>query len=537
MRPKAHCELHQVQERLAMRLKDVVCFALLLAAPACATDAPNAPAAPPSVSLGSAPPDPPLGAPDGGFVKPVVSADGAVAVCGNGITESGEACDQGPQNDDKAPKQCRTNCTNGQCGDGVLDLNEECDNGELNSDAVPGACRKRCKLSFCGDGVQDSNETCDDGDQDDKDECSNTCKPAGCGDGVKAGQEECDEGPADTATCRKCRKPRCGDGVTDSAPAEECDDGNTINNDGCTAACKRGCTDTGERACKQKPGTCADGTDGVKLLTFAPETCEAATGACVTGAAVQQTCSHPAPVCRQETQSCTIYTSTCNMAESKCGTSMLEKKCELSTKPKCVKRGNDTLFITTTPVFNADGSCTGRESAEPCGAKETRCVDGARFLYEPTCDDILGTGCGIPSRQLDVRCESRESVCQGNDASGLTWLRYAPTCASGQLCGAPTEQRTPCSRDWTLTCQSVGSYPVVQIPACNPQAGCAMVTTPKPFAMVCVKGIPFVTPDKRCYAGEPCVRSSGVLGLAEPVCQTCQNGCTNNTDGSATCLQ
>jgi cysteine-rich repeat protein len=39
------------------------------------------------------------------------------------------------------------------CGDGVIQSGEECDDGEQNSDVTPDACRRRCLLPTCGDGV------------------------------------------------------------------------------------------------------------------------------------------------------------------------------------------------------------------------------------------------------------------------------------------------------------------------------------------------------------------------------------------------
>jgi cysteine-rich repeat protein len=64
-----------------------------------------------------------------------------------------------------------------------------------------------CQAPFCGDGILDSDEECDDGNTTDGDGCSAACTV----------------------------EPLCGDGNLD--PGEGCDDGNNINGDGCSAEC------------------------------------------------------------------------------------------------------------------------------------------------------------------------------------------------------------------------------------------------------------------------------------------------------------
>src|SRR5437868_4180088 len=48
----------------------------------------------------------------------------------------------------------------GVCGDGVVDPGEACDDGAGNSDTAPDACRIDCSLPRCGDGVRDTGERC-----------------------------------------------------------------------------------------------------------------------------------------------------------------------------------------------------------------------------------------------------------------------------------------------------------------------------------------------------------------------------------------
>ncbi len=48
------------------------------------------------------------------------------------------------------------------CGDGIKNQFEQCDEGPNNAD-VPGACRTFCLLPTCGDGIVDDGESCDEG--------------------------------------------------------------------------------------------------------------------------------------------------------------------------------------------------------------------------------------------------------------------------------------------------------------------------------------------------------------------------------------
>lgn len=59
-----------------------------------------------------------------------------------------------------------------------------------------------------------------------------------CGNGVKNATEQCDDGnTADNDLCgNDCKLPVCGDKSVEGA--EQCDDGNTVDGDGCSATCK-----------------------------------------------------------------------------------------------------------------------------------------------------------------------------------------------------------------------------------------------------------------------------------------------------------
>ena len=90
---------------------------------------------------------------------------------------------------------------------------------------------------MCGDGAHDGAEECDDGNMVDNDVCSNDCTLPVCGDGIVQVGEPCDDGnQIDNDKCSNdCTLPECGDGFEQEG--EPCDDGNLIDNDECTNKC------------------------------------------------------------------------------------------------------------------------------------------------------------------------------------------------------------------------------------------------------------------------------------------------------------
>ncbi len=160
-------------------------------------------------------------------------SSGGAAVCGDGVVEGEEACDDG---DLDASDACLPTCELAVCGDLVVQVGvEDCDDGNgIDSDK----CTNACHFSECGDGIKGPGEGCDDGNDEDKDDCSNACIAITCGDGVIQGEEECDEG-VETAECNdNCTESKCGDGVPNTAAGEACDaagESPTCNDD-CTAA-------------------------------------------------------------------------------------------------------------------------------------------------------------------------------------------------------------------------------------------------------------------------------------------------------------
>ncbi len=66
-----------------------------------------------------------------------------------------------------------------------------------------------------------------------------TTPPPNCGDGVLDEGEECDDGntTSEDGCSAACAIESCGDGVLQAGLGEECDDGNTASEDGCSVAC------------------------------------------------------------------------------------------------------------------------------------------------------------------------------------------------------------------------------------------------------------------------------------------------------------
>ena len=154
-------------------------------------------------------------------------------VCGDGVLDDGEQCDDG---NDVADDGCTPLCTLPACGDGVAQPGEQCDAGADNG---PGkACLGNCETNVCGDGDQGPGEGCDDGNLDDGDACTAACALATCGDGEVNQGEPCDDGNAiDTDACTAaCTLAACGDGHV-QAP-EACDAGKANSDAGaCTSTC------------------------------------------------------------------------------------------------------------------------------------------------------------------------------------------------------------------------------------------------------------------------------------------------------------
>jgi fibro-slime domain-containing protein len=262
-------------------------------------------------------PDAPIAPETGG--TSCVTIDGSVLcvsmICGNGILEGSEECEDGNTTPgDGCTDSCKLEAgwsclvpgmpCQAKCGDGLLAGGEKCDDGNtISLDGCSADCSQvepgwsclaagvRCQPD-CGDGLQKGGEECDDGNTAPGDGCTSDCKVESdwdcptpgspcistvvCGDGIMSGSEACDDhntigDDGCSADCTKVEpgwscpapgvrcQPKCGDGL--QLGGEECDDGNNDNDDGCSATCRvetgYACPDPGQ-PCHLT--VCPDGT-------------------------------------------------------------------------------------------------------------------------------------------------------------------------------------------------------------------------------------------------------------------------------------
>jgi cysteine-rich repeat protein len=115
------------------------------------------------------PPDSPAGANDN-------LCRNDCTVCGDGILDPGEECDDGNSIDTDG---CRNSCALPLCSDQIVDSAESCDPPGIPAGPSGNPCRANCTV--CGDALPDLAEECDDGNTVDTDACANDCAAAAAG--------------------------------------------------------------------------------------------------------------------------------------------------------------------------------------------------------------------------------------------------------------------------------------------------------------------------------------------------------------------
>lgn len=156
-------------------------------------------------------------------------------VCGNGVVEGDEECDEGAQNSNTAKDACRTDCAEAGCGDAVVDTDEQCDDGNtVDTDD----CKNNCTLPPPPGGQCTDCASCNEG----TNNCSrNKCLKLGpCRySGIIWGACEPDPDQCKNAAgqCTDCK--HCGAGLTNICDETECNNlGPCVFEDGIINSCK-----------------------------------------------------------------------------------------------------------------------------------------------------------------------------------------------------------------------------------------------------------------------------------------------------------
>jgi cysteine-rich repeat protein len=333
-----------------------------------------------------------------------------MAACGNGIVETGEECDDGNTMDgDCCSASCQFEPSGSSCEDGLFCNGAEvcdgagtclpgqpvdCDDGvgcTVDScDEAADACDNAPDDALCADGqFCNGMETCDP---------VSDCQPGvpvDCSDGVGCTDDSCDEAsdscvndpndancPDDGAFCNgmefcdpanDCSSmgdpcpagtvcdeggdacvdaPGCGDGVLD--PGEECDDGNTMDGDCCSATCQF----------EPSGSSCEDGQ-----FCNGEETCDGA-GTCLPGE----------PVDCDDGIDCSV--DSCNEVDDVCESVANDSLC-----------ADDGLFCTGQEVCDVFAGCV--STGDPCDRGEV-CDEAAGACIPVVVDDDRVTICHIP---------------------------------------------------------------------------------------------------------------------------------------------
>ncbi len=355
-------------------------------------------------------------------------------LCGNGITNPGEVCDDGNgTNNDGCDTSCRL--SNGQ----TCTMDDQCSSGVCDT-MGSGKCEP---ANTCGNGKLDiaNNEFCDDGNTTGGDGCEADCKlPDGS---TCTGDNQCHSGVCDP-TSNTCEPGNlCGNGKLEGS--EVCDDGNTTANDGCDADCKLsdGTTCTGDNQCHsgvcdptsntcEPANQCGNGKlEGSEVCddgnTASGDSCEAdcrlpngggctSDAECSSGLCVNGTCQ-PQNSCGNGNVE-VANGEACDDANSTPGDGC-ENDCKLTDGKECT---DDTQCHSGVCDEQGSGTC---EPADECG---NGAVEGTEGCDDGNLDN--GDGCsasckiedGFPCTD-DGMCQSGQcgdgtNVCGGKDTDG-----------------------------------------------------------------------------------------------------------------------
>jgi hypothetical protein len=280
----------------------------------------------------------------------------------------------------------------------------------------------------CSDGVDCTDDSCDDV----NDVCVNDPNDVKCTDDglfctgdafcdavmdCSATGDPCDDGSRCEEETDECvRVPGCGDGIVD--PGEECDDGNVLGGDCCSASCQFEPVDS----------PCPDG-----MYCNGEETCDGA-----------GTCQAGTPVDCSDGVGCTV--DSCNEATDSCDNTPDDGICDSG------------LFCDGTEVCDSVNDC---QAGTPEG-----CDDGVGCT-DDSCDEDNDVCVNDPN---DVNCTDDGLFCTGD--------AFCDAVMDCSVTGDPCDAGTVCN-DETDTCDAGGGGGGCELrPAGSGRSGISNATTP-----------------------------------------------------------
>ena len=310
---------------------------------------------------------------------------------------------------------------------------ECCDNGNLTYKGDNCADGLRCEtgsnpygvcVDTCGDGVEDPGEDCDDGNTSNNDACTNTCESAYCGDGfVETGSEDCDDG-------NSIDNDGCDSNCQPSAVTPSCGNGIQEGSEECDNGSSN--SDTAADACRTDctDATCGDG------VTDNGEECD--DGNQIDDDSCKNDCTEP-----------TVTTGGCGSVTEECNDEIVGLGQACFHKGECCNANDEVIShgvsceqgLECAQGFCADPCGNGRvDTGEECDDGNTDDTDDCKNdCTEPVADSSCGR-CGDSCEDLNsvsncprstlgvvVLCEEINGVCQRTNAN---------VCGNGQREGS-----------------------------------------------------------------------------------------------------
>ncbi|MFT7581514.1 MAG: hypothetical protein ACI9MR_003192, partial [Myxococcota bacterium] len=437
---------------------------------------------------------------------------------------TGYLCDLNDDNDNGNSAECLPSV----CGNGVEEIREVCDNGS-NTGAY-GGCMPGCQElgPRCGDGITTADfETCDDGEENGApNKCNNTCSgitPSTCNNLILESGEACDDpnGNSDDSdgACRTdCTVQRCGDGITDGQNGEACDAGSA--NGSTTCGCDANCQFPGEAvSCRGSGGDCdvAEVCNGAGVcpedVLLSPQTeCRAAVPG---GCDIAETCTGETPTCPSDAVAA---------PQTECRAGDLCDPAEVC---------NGETAVCPDDAIQPDGfECRGSvglcDIAETCNGVDQACPGDVFQPSNIVCADKVG-GCDV----ADL-CDGMTGTCPTEDdrgdaiaASGDVCRQASGLCDIAELCDGTTKG---CA-DNALQAQGFACRPTTGDETCDPSEICDGMTGSCPSnskltpGAICGTSMSVCATDAVC--GDDLVCDPGMFLEDNTICVTPSGQCSD----------